>query len=133
MPELNIIIVDKNGTFDDAISEASPKVKEIAYALRALLADVMPGITEVAWSHQKNIGYGVGAKKMSEHFCYIMPLKHYVNLGFMYGADLDDPEHLLVGTGKALRHIKIHSVEETRNPAIRKLVELASQHLPKLK
>ena len=44
--------------------------------------------------------YGVGPKKMSEHFCYIAPQKYYVNLGFMYGADLPDPNGLLEGSGK---------------------------------
>ena len=53
---------------------------------------VMPGITEVPWAQQKTVGYGVGPKKMSEHFCYIAPAKKHVNLGFMYGADLPDPE-----------------------------------------
>jgi hypothetical protein len=33
----------------------------------------MPGVTEVPWVAQKSAGYGVGPKKMSEHFCYIAP------------------------------------------------------------
>lgn len=133
MSELNIKTVDKNGTFEQVIAESPEDLQEIARALRALLADVMPGITEVPWSQQKNVGYGVGPKKMSEHFCYIMPHSNYVNLGFMYGADLDDPEGLLEGKGKALRHIKIRTLEDVNKPAIRKLIEAASQHLPKLK
>ena len=56
-----------------------------------------------------------------------------MNLGFMYGAELDDPEGLLEGTGKLLRHIKIRSLEELRRAAVKSLVEQASKHLPKLK
>jgi hypothetical protein len=130
--EIKIRTVGASGHFEDVISGASPKLQEIAHALRALLADVMPNITEVAWGQQKIAGYGVGPKKLSEQFCYIAPQKNYVNLGFYYGADLPDPEGLLEGSGKELRHIKIHTLEQVKQPAVRKLVEEASRHLPRL-
>ena len=133
MSEIKIKTIDDNGTFDDVISESSEEIQKIAHALRALLADVMPNITEVPWAHQKTIGYGVGAKKMSEHFCYLAPHKEHVNLGFMYGADLPDPDSLLEGSGKLMRHIKVHSLETVKKPAIRKLIEDASGYLPNLK
>ena len=133
MTDLKIKSITDKGTFDAVMSESNAELQAIAQALRALLADVMPDITEVPWARQKTIGYGVGPKKMSEHFCYLAPHKAYVNLGFMYGADLDDPDSLLEGNGQLMRHIKIRSVEEVDNPAIRKLIEAASTHLPKLK
>jgi hypothetical protein len=133
MAKLTINTKGGNGSFEEVIAEASPEIQEIAHATRALLADIMPGITEVPWAQQKTAGYGVGEKKMSEHFCYIAPAKNHVNLGFMYGADLPDPQGLLEGTGKLLRHIKLKSIEDTQNPAIRTLIEAASTHLPKLK
>ncbi len=128
-----IKIIDDQGTFEDVVAESSDEIKDVAYALRNLLVEVMPDITEVAWSRQKIVGYGVGPKKMSEHFCYIAPYKGHVNFGFMYGADLSDPDGLLEGSGALLRHIKICSVDETKNPAIKMLVEAASVYLPKLK
>lgn len=133
MSELNIKTIGGNGTFEDVIVEVSPEMQEIAHAIRALLAEIMPGITEVPWGQQKTAGYGVGEKKLSEHFAYIAPYKKHVNLGFMYGADLTDPEGLLEGTGKVLRHIKIRALDEVERPAIRKLLEEASVHLPQLK
>lgn len=131
--ELKIKTVTKNGTFAEVIADVNPTVQEIAQVSRALLADVMPNITEVAWPKQKIAGYGVGPKKMSEQFCYLAVFENHVNLGFYYGADLDDPANLLEGTGKAMRHIKIRAVNDLQNPAIRQLVEQASTHLPKLK
>ena len=133
MTELNINTIGGNGTFDEVIAAAPAEIQTLAHAARALLADVMPGITEVPWARQKIAGYGIGPKKMSEHFCYLAPFKKHLNLGFFYGADLPDPEHLLEGAGKELRHIKIRSAEQLESPAVRTLVELASQHLPKLK
>jgi hypothetical protein len=133
MAEIAVKTIGEDGTFEDVIAEAPEATKEIAYGLRALLAEIMPGITEVPWAHQKTVGYGVGPRKMSEHFCYIAPQKDYVNLGFMYGTDLPDPQGLLEGSGKSLRHIKIRTLEDVERPAVRKLVEAASVHLPKLK
>lgn len=129
----DIKIANNGASFDDVTAGKEENVAEIALNLRALLADVMPGITEVNWKAQQIAGYGVGEKKMSEHFCYIAPLKAHVNLGFMYGADLDDPEGLMEGSGKALRHIKVKTIGQANNPAIRELIVLASKHLPKLK
>ncbi len=129
---LNIKTVGE-GVFEDILVDSSDEMKQIAYGLRKLLAEVMPGIAEVPWSKQKIAGYGVGPKKMSEHFCYLAPQKAHVNLGFNYGADLPDPEGLLEGTGKLMRHIKIRSLEEVKHPAIKQLIAEASKHLPKLK
>ena len=121
-----------DGTFEDVIAAASDDVRQLATAARKLVADVMPGVTEVPWVRQKTVGYGVGPKKMSEHFCYLAPQKRHLNLGFFYGADLDDPDDLLEGTGKLLRHVKLKTIEQVQEPALRTLVEKASKHLPKL-
>jgi hypothetical protein len=65
---------------------------------------------------------------MTEHFCYIGAFKNHVNLGFNYGADLPDPEHLLEGSGKKFRHVKIDSAEKVKLPAVRRLVEAAVEN-----
>ena len=69
--------------------------------------------------------YGVGPKKMSEGYSYIMPHRNWVNLGFYKGADLPDPAGLMEGTGKKLRHIKVRTLDDAGNPEIRKLIEEA--------
>ncbi len=115
------------------MEKTSKEMREIAQALRLLVADVYPGVTEVAWEKQRIIGYGIGPKKMSEQFCYIAPLKNHVNFGFYYGAALDDPSGLLEGTGKSLRHVKIRSKSDVAKPELRKLLQQASGYLPRLK
>jgi hypothetical protein len=90
--------------------------------LRRLILEVYPEVVEVPWPKQKIIGYGVGPKKMSEHFCYIGVYRNHVNLGFYYGATLEDPDGLLEGTGKKLRHIKVRDVEQAKGASLRNLV-----------
>jgi hypothetical protein len=88
----------------------------------------MPDVVEVSWPRQRVIGYGVGPKKMSEHFCYIAAHKDQVNLGFNYGAELPEPEGLLQGPGKLMRHTQVNALGDLANPALRRLLELASTH-----
>jgi hypothetical protein len=40
-------------------------------------------------------------------FGYVNVFKNHTNVGFFYGAHLDDPAGLLEGTGKNMRHVKL--------------------------
>jgi hypothetical protein len=120
--------IDDYGTFEDAVAKAGPHARQLAYELRALVAALMPDVVEVPWPKMRMASYGVGPKKKSEHFCYISTQKHDVNLGFYYGAELPDPEGLLEGTGKLLRHVKVREAKAIRRRALRRLLKVASQH-----
>jgi hypothetical protein len=114
--------------FEEIVSGVSPHARQLAEEARMLIRSVYPAVVEVPWPKQKVIGYGVGPKKMSEHFCYISVSREHINLGFMYGAELPDPEHLLDGTGKLLRHVRITELEQLSNPALRELIQVATKH-----
>ena len=116
------------GTFEEVISQFEKPISELANALRKLIAQKYPGVIEVVWKQQRIIGYGIGPKKMSEHFTYIAPFKNHVNLGFYYGAELPDPHQLLSGTGKKLRHVKIHNISNI-TPELGTLIELSIKNL----
>ncbi len=114
--------------FEAIVADASPPVRDLALRTRALIREVLPDVVEVPWPRQKTVGFGVGPKKMSEHFCYVAVLPDRVNLGFNYGSELPDPEGLLQGTGRLFRHVKIASPRDLENPALRRLLEVASRH-----
>ena len=117
--------IGTHGAFEDAIEGASTEVKLIARRLRELIIEIYPDVVEVPWPKQRIVGYGVGPKKMSEHFCYIGALSTRVNLGFFHGDELSDPEGLMEGTGKRLRHVKVRSVEQAEQSSIRDLLQLS--------
>ena len=75
------------------------------------------------------IGYSL-TKSPFDRICYIAPQKKYVNLGFFFGAHLPDLQHLLVGEGKRMRHIKVRSVADASNPALEKLMKEAWKEAP---
>jgi hypothetical protein len=114
--------------FEQIAAAFEPRVRDLAVRTRALITEVYPEVVEVAWVRQNVVGYGVGPKKMSEHFCYIAFHKDHVNLGFNQGAELPDPEGLLEGPGKTLRHVKIAKPEDLEDPALRRLLEAARAH-----
>ena len=124
--------IDTYGTFEHSVAKGSDRARRLAHSLRKLVVRVMPNVVEVPWPRIRIASYGVGPKKMTEHFCYISTQKDDVNLGFYYGAELPDPDGLLQGTGKRLRHVKIREAAQIRNPALRKLLKVASVHrMPK--
>ena len=57
--------------FDEALAGSGPRARDLAMRTRALIRAVMPEVVEVPWPRQRVIGYVVGPKKMSEHFCYV--------------------------------------------------------------
>ncbi len=114
--------------FREIVARFDPRVGDLAVSARALIEDVCPEVVEVPWPRQNVVGYGVGPKKMSEHFCYLAIHRDHVNLGFNQGAELPDPEGLLGGPGKTLRHARISASEDLENPALRRLLRAALSH-----
>lgn len=115
----------KYGTFDDLMARVDPKIEQICRRLRDLILRLDPGAVEVVRLGDNAASFGLGPKKMSEAYAYIMPKSTYVNLGFYNGAALADPAALIEGTGKRLRHVKIRSIEDVARPAVRQLLESA--------
>ena len=58
-------------------------------------------------------------------FAYVNAFKAHVNVGFFRGAELADPEGLLAGTGRFMRHVKLRSAEEVDATALRRLIQTA--------
>lgn len=117
-----------NEDFEKILSSFNPDVQDIAREARSLIYEILPQVVEVVWERQKTAGYGTGPKKMSEHFCWIAPYKKHVVLGFYYGSELPDPEHILEGTGKLMRHVKLTNIDDLREPSIRALIKIATKH-----
>lgn len=63
--------------------------------------------------------------KQGQGFIHIATYAEHVNLGFDRGTELDDPDKRLTGTGKLVRHIRLKSIVDTRDPAVVRLIEQA--------
>jgi hypothetical protein len=58
-------------------------------------------------------------------FGYVNVFTSHVNVGFFHGAALPDPEHLLQGNGKFMRHVQLRPGATTNGAAITDLIEAA--------
>jgi hypothetical protein len=58
-------------------------------------------------------------------FGYVNAFKAHVNVGFFFGAQLDDPTGLLEGTGKRMRHVKLKPGVALDSVALGKLIDTA--------
>ena len=113
------------GTFEELLAITEPSMIGIATRLREIVLELDPDAVEVVRLGDRAATFGVGPKKMSEGYVYLIPYTHHVNLGFYRGSVLHDADGQLEGTGKTMRHVKIRSVEEAERPAIRRLIEQA--------
>lgn len=58
-------------------------------------------------------------------FGYVNAFNAHVNVGFFHGADLPDPDRLLEGTGKRMRHVKLRPGVAINSTALGRLIQHA--------
>jgi hypothetical protein len=58
-------------------------------------------------------------------FGYVNVFKAHVNVGFFFGADLQDPTGLLEGSGKRMRHVKLKPGRPLDESALIELIDAA--------
>jgi len=84
-------------------------------AIRHCGADVR----EVLHDGQPTACVGVAA------FAYVDAFRSHVNVGFFHGAELPDPNGLLEGVGKFMRHVKLRPGEVVDVTALSVLIDAA--------
>jgi hypothetical protein len=94
-------------------------------ALRRRIAPLHGGFVEVVWPGQRIASHGVGPRRKSDHTAHIGVHGVHGNLGFCHGACLADPDGLLEGSGKRLRHVKAADVAGARGAAVSALLRRA--------
>ena len=90
-------------------------------AVRALLKKTVKGAEEYVnpWK--------IPSFDSNGPLCCYMVGKDHVTLAFLRGAALPDPQNLLEGNGKGVRHVKLRSVADVKNPGVKKLVVEAAK------
>jgi len=58
-------------------------------------------------------------------FAYVNAFNAHVNVGFFRGAEIADPDGLLAGTGKFMRHVTLRPERDVDARALMKLIETA--------
>src|SRR6516162_4247040 len=104
----------------DFLSSYKGSVTELFLAWREMLLEEAPDALEKVYrNHPSAVWFGFGPK-MKDMFCYIAAARSHVNLGFCRGASLSDPNRVLEGEGKSMRHIKFRSESDVERPFVRR-------------
>jgi len=111
----------------DLLKRYDRGVQELTLALRELvLEELAPCYEYIVEVYIVSILYGP-THRMKDGICYIGVIKDHVNLGFIRGSELADPQRMLEGTGKQMRHIKIRNMSDLERPAIRAYLQEACE------
>jgi hypothetical protein len=86
---------------DDYVEKKGSKLIAVAEGLRRLVKKSVSGSTESLnpWR--------IPTFESNGPMCFFMVGKNHVTFGFLRGTSLPDPEKLLEGMGKNLRHVKL--------------------------
>jgi hypothetical protein len=102
-------------------------ISDLALALREVILEEAPYASESIYQvYTVAIWFGFSGK-MKDMFCYIATNTAHVNLGFPRGSSLPDPNRVLEGEGKTMRHIKLRSRRDLERPFVRRYIQVAME------
>ena len=107
---------------DRLLAEHSPELQAIEQALRVTIRSAFPDAVEQVDFGNKLIAFGRSMRMRGLLFA-IIAHQSWVNLQLADGAELPDPDGIVEGTGKRIRHVKIRSVEGASSASVVALVE----------
>tara|TARA_B100000315_G_C14596161_1_gene599731 strand:+ start:22097 stop:22456 length:360 start_codon:yes stop_codon:yes gene_type:complete len=108
--------------FESYLSSTPESNRCLLTGLREILLKNFPDFNEA-------FKWGNPVYSTNNNLCYIAVSRNHVKLGFfVHGPKLDDPDELIEGTGKKMRHYKIRSKDDLNEKRmvdwIQQIVEL---------
>ena len=110
LPEINEYLETKDVRLQEVI-------RRLRILMKKLIPDVVEGVNP----------WRIPTFYVNEQMCYLrVGLKH-ITFGFFWGTSLDDPEGLLEGTGKNLRHVKLRTIDDLNKDGLKELIQAAAE------
>jgi hypothetical protein len=108
----------KPTTVDAYVASLAAPLADVATAVRDLIRAAAPEASEaVKWAQP--------VYEQNGPFAYFRASSKHVTFGFWRGAELDDPNGLLEGTGEQMRHVKRASADGIDREALAAFVRQA--------
>jgi hypothetical protein len=103
------------------VKNENPALRKVVADLRKQVKALVPGTKETvnAW--------GVPTFVANAPFAFYIVGKNHVTFGFLFATSLPDPEGLLKGTGKNMRHVKLRTGHDLKHKGLRELIVSAAQ------
>jgi len=108
------------------IDKFTPEIATLARDCLKKMRTKLPGTVQLVYDNYNALVIGFGpSERASEAIFSIVLYPRWVTLFFLQGAGLPDPNNLLKGSGKVVRHIVLAAAADLDKPAIRGLMTVA--------
>jgi hypothetical protein len=112
--------------FAGFLAKFSPQVRSVATAALATMRKRLPGAIEFVYDNYYALVVGFGPnERPSEAIFSVVIYPRHVSLCFLFGAELDDPQRILQGSGNQVRHIRLENAAALDNPEVKALMSQA--------
>jgi hypothetical protein len=111
----------KPANWDELLATHAPDVQSAARALEALIREELPSVVVEFDPGNRLLAFG-RSMKMRDLLFALIPHAGWVNLQLADGAHLPNPDGLIEGTGKRIRHVKVRSASAAADPRVLALV-----------
>jgi len=104
------------------------EVQKIAFCLRDFVWDQYPKANELIYDNYNAVAFGWSiTDRLGSTFCTIAVGRssHNVHFGFYHGAELSDPDGILIGQGNQYRYILVKDIKDFPKTYIKKLLKEA--------
>ncbi len=112
----------------ELLQDRSESVVNVALAARKAVLKIAGKCSELIYETYCISNAFTFTGKQGQGFIHIATYAEHVNIGFDHGTELDDPEGLLQGTGKRIRHVRLHRASDMKQAGLIHLIEQAVEH-----
>lgn len=108
------------------LAKFTPEIETFAKGVRARMRSRLPSANELVYDNYNALAIGFGpSERASEAIFSIALYPRWVSLFFLQAKGLRDPERLLQGSGRVVRHIVLERPDDLDLPAVRDLMQQA--------
>jgi hypothetical protein len=115
------------GGLIEFLYEYAPPTQSLALGARALVLSELAPCHEYIFKMRSKVVmlYGPTERVIADAICSIGVFARHVTLAFHDGAHLRDPDSLLRGGGKRMRHVALKTLADLDNASLRRLIRQA--------
>ena len=108
------------------IAKYTPEIGALGRAALAKMRARLPGAVELVYDNYNALAIAFGpTERASEAILSIALYPRWISLFFLDGVNLPDPQKLLRGSGKKVRHIVLEDAAALDRPAVQALIARA--------
>ena len=109
------------------LAKFTPEVAALAKSIRTAMRKRYPSALELVYDNYNALAIGYcPSERPSEGIFSIAVFPQWVSLFFLQGAQLNDPDKILKGSGNVAKHIRLPSAKTLSEPAVAALMAEAT-------